>query len=152
MEPSTDYRPQKSILWVWECYLLLAALLPLTGSIVLFVVPFPGWMDWITLAAWIFTAIWVSLYLFFSVFFLPVYFKRMRYRMTVDRLEVHTGVIHTHYKVMPFSSVRYLTSFQGPLERRLGLTSVTLFATGSFVVLHGLSVRDCEALQKRILP
>lgn len=146
------YKPQKKALWIWEGYLLLAALLPLTGTVVLFTAPFPEWMDWIAIAAWIFTGVWIALYLFFSFVYLPVYFHRMSYRLTDDRLEIHTGVIYTHHKVMPYASVKYLTSFQGPLERLWGLTSVTLFASGSFVVLHGLSVEDGEALRKRLFP
>lgn len=150
MKPWTVYRPRKKILWIWECYLLLVTLLPLAGTIVLFAAPFPDWMDWITLAAWIFTGIWVLLYLFFSCFYLPVYFKKMCYRLTDDRLEIRTGVIYTHYKVMPYASVKYLTSFQGPLERLCGLTSITLFAAGSFVVLHGLAAEDGEELRRRL--
>lgn len=97
----------KKALWIWEGYLLLAALLPAAGSVVLACLPIPAWISWA------FTGLWGALWLFFAVFFLPVMHKRFSYRMTGDRLEVHTGVIYTHHKAMPVSSVKYLSTFDG---------------------------------------
>ena len=74
-------RLDKKALWIWEGYLLLAALLPAAGSVVLACLPIPVWISWA------FTGLWGALWLFFAVFFLPVMHKRFSYRMTGDRLE-----------------------------------------------------------------
>ncbi len=87
----------------------------------------------------------------FAVFFLPVMHKRFSYRMTGDRLEVHTGVIYTHHKAMPVSSVKYLSTFDGPFERLCGLTNLMVFAAGSFVVLAGLTKEQEAELRRRLL-
>ncbi len=92
-----------------------------------------------------------ALWLFFAVFFLPVMHKRFSYRMTGDRLEVHTGVIYTHHKAMPVSSVKYLSTFDGPFERLCGLTNLMVFAAGSFVVLAGLTKEQEAELRRRLL-
>lgn len=77
--------------------------------------------------------------------------KRFSYRMTGDRLEVHTGVIYTHHKAMPVSSVKYLSTFDGPFERLCGLTNLMVFAAGSFVVLAGLTKEQEAELRRRLL-
>ena len=138
-------RLDKKALWIWEGYLLLAALLPAAGSVVLACLPIPVWISWA------FTGLWWALWLFFAVFFLPVMHKRFSYRMTGDRLEVHTGVIYTHHKAMPVSSVKYLSTFDGPFERLCGLTNLMVFAAGSFVVLAGLTKEQEAELRRRLL-
>ena len=112
---------------------------------VLACLPIPVWISWA------FTGLWGALWLFFAVFFLPVMHKRFSYRMTGDRLEVHTGVIYTHHKAMPVSSVKYLSTFDGPFERLCGLTNLMVFAAGSFVVLAGLTKEQEAELRRRLL-
>ena len=137
-------RPAQKALWIWEGYLLLAALPLAAGSVVLACLPIPLWISWA------FTIVWGGLWLFFAAFFLPVMHKRFSYRLTVDRLEVHSGVIFTHDKAMPISSVKYLSTFDGPFERLCGLTNLVVFAAGSFVVVAGLT-KEQEAELHRLL-
>lgn len=135
----TTRRADKKALWIWEGYLILAALLPITGSIVLTYLPIPEWIGWL------FTGVWVILWLFFALFFIPVMHKRFSYRLTGDRLEVHTGVIYTHDKAMPVSSIKYLSTFDGPLERLCGLTNLLVFAAGNVIVMAGITkIQEAE--------
>ncbi len=141
----TRKRADKKALWIWEGYLVLSALLPAAGSIVLVYLPIPEWIGPV------FTGVWLVLCLFFALFFIPVQYKRFSYRLTEDRLEVHTGVIYTHDKAMPVSSVKYLSTFDGPLERLCGLTNLVVFAAGNFIVVAGITKEQEAELRCRLL-
>ncbi len=45
-------RLDKKALWIWEGYLLLAALLPAAGSVVLACLPIPVWISWAFTGLW----------------------------------------------------------------------------------------------------
>ena len=145
MANETAGRPAGKALWIWEGYLLLLAVLLAAGSVVLAKLPIPIWISWA------FTGLWAALWLFFAVFFLPVMHRKLSYRLLRDRLEVHTGVIYTHQKAMPISSVKYLSTFDGPLERLGGLTNLIVFAAGSFVVVAGLTKEQEAELRRRLI-
>ena len=101
MANETAGRPAGKALWIWEGYLLLLAVLPAAGSVVLAKLPIPIWISWA------FTGLWAALWLFFAVFFLPVMHRKLSYRLLRDRLEVHTGAVsYTHLSRRLWSSFR----------------------------------------------
>jgi membrane protein YdbS with pleckstrin-like domain len=79
------------------------------------------------------------------------------YNMSADRLRVVKGVLWHSDTVVPFGRVQHIDVDQGPIERALGIATLTLHTAGSHnasVLLpglkHELAIEMREAIRERI--
>ena len=138
-------KPHIRVLWTWEIYTLLLAVLLGGICAVLFVLPIPHWIGWT--AAGVFAA----LILVLSLFYLPLSYRRRSYGIVDDRLVVKGGIIYIYCKTMPLESVKYVMSIRGPLEQLLHLTVLVVFSAGSLVIVSGLTEDEGEAMRQTLL-
>jgi hypothetical protein len=95
--------------------------------------------------------------IFFLIFYYVVQEKTFPYRAYAVREQdvlYQKGWIVRSLKVCPFNRIQNCAVQSGPLERRLGLASLTLFTAGSSgadLRIHGLTQTDADNLRQFIL-
>jgi membrane protein YdbS with pleckstrin-like domain len=85
----------------------------------------------------------------------PVEYRRTSYRIDEDRIEIRRGVIWRAVTSVPRSRVQHIDVSQGPLERRFGLGTLSVYTAGteySRIDLRGLDHRAALGLRDRLLP
>jgi putative membrane protein len=109
-------------------------------ALVLFSVPLGMWLKWNAL--WLLTplAIW-------GVAMGAMYFKYVGYAFTRDLLVSRQGVLRRESKMIPFDRIQHYTIQSSPLQRRLGLATVS--AVSAATGRHQISIADveCESAQ-----
>lgn len=89
------------------------------------------------LAAWWTTLVW----------------RAWQFRVDDDALHLRRGVLTRHESTIPYHRVQHIDLEAGPLERRMGLTSLVLrtASASSDSTVPGIDARDAEELRHRIL-
>src|SRR5688572_16414589 len=85
----------------------------------------------------------------------PVEYRYMSYRVDAAGLEIRRGVLWRHVITVPRSRIQHTDVSQGPIERRYGLGTLTLFTAGSEhqrVNLAGLDHERAQALRDPLVP
>ena len=67
-------------------------------------------------------------------FYLPAYFKTLRYELFSDDLRLESGVFWKKRKAIPLHKITNVNTLQGPFERRFGLGHLNVQTAG-----HGAS-------------
>ena len=138
-------KPHIRVLWTWEIYTLLLAVLLGGICAILFVLPIPHWIGWTAVG------VFAALILVLSLFYLPLSYRRRFYGIVDDRLVVKGGIIYIYCKTMPLESVKYVMSIRGPLEQLLHLTVLVVFSAGSLVIVSGLTEDEGETMGQTLL-
>lgn len=76
-----------------------------------------------------------------------------RYRVTPDALRLDRGVMFRVESVVPYTRIQHVDTEQGPLERLLGLSHVTVHTasgSGSSLTIPGLTPEDGHALREHL--
>jgi membrane protein YdbS with pleckstrin-like domain len=76
-----------------------------------------------------------------------------RYRLTPDALRLDRGVMFRVESVVPYTRIQHVDTEQGPLERLLGLSHVTVHTasgSGSSLTIPGLVPDDGHALREHL--
>ena len=112
----------------------------------------PGWLWWTAALLWAPFTIAVAL---LSYLWPPVEYRRTRYRVDEELIEVETGVVFRSAIAVPRSRVQHLDVTQGPLMRRHGLAQLSIYTAGaeySMVSVPGLAHDVAQSLRDRLLP
>ena len=81
-------RPSRRLFIVWMIYAVLVALLLSAASVAMtYIRPLPQ------IYVYLFSAVWVAVWLFVVCVFLPLRFRHIAYALHEDRLEVTDGVL-----------------------------------------------------------
>jgi len=76
-----------------------------------------------------------------------------RYRVTPDALRLDRGVMFRVESVVPYTRIQHVDTEQGPLERMLGLSHVTVHTasgSGSSLTIPGLTPDEGHALREHL--
>ncbi len=134
-------QPNKRIILCREVYLLIAALPLAVLAIFLFYVPL--------IPLWVTIVIAITLAngtVFLLGFYLPIWYRQARYILADDGLTTISGVFFRTQRFIPLSAIRHITVLCGPLEKRLGLTTAIITATGGRVWLDGIPSAKTAAI------
>jgi hypothetical protein len=125
----------------------------LFGTVIfLFVGDLPLMIDGLMAVLWIPFTIGIAL-LFYR--WPPVEHRHTRYRIDEQLIRIERGVFWKASIAVPRSRVQHLDVTQGPLERRHGLATLSIYTAGteySQVSLPGLSHEIAQWLRDALLP
>lgn len=85
----------------------------------------------------------------------PADYRRTRYRVADDVIEIESGVWWRSSVSVPRPRVQHLDVSQGPLQRHFGLGVLSIYTAGteySLVVIPGLAHETAVLLRDRLLP
>ncbi len=115
-----------------------------------------AWVVWSRDALWIVVATALFPWLLAAVFAWRLPARRYaawRYRVMEDALRLDRGVMVRVESVVPYTRIQHVDTAQGPIERMLGLMSVTVHTasgSGASLTIPGLLPSDASALRERL--
>ena len=82
-----------------------------------------------------------------------VVYRHWSYRLGADAIELDHGVAFRTHSVVPYFRVQHVDTAQGPIDRRLGLTSLKIHtaSAASDAVLPGLAEADATRVRSFVL-
>lgn len=148
----TISEPQKRIseraLAVWKISACLHSLVVwlIAGGLITLTVLF-DWPYWI-----IGTALMVAaLYSYLFIFFLPTLrWKRWRYEVREQEIELQYGVFIIKKTLIPMIRVQHVDTQQGPLLRKYRLSTVTVSTAATVHEIPALDMEEAENLRTSI--
>jgi membrane protein YdbS with pleckstrin-like domain len=75
-------------------------------------------------------------------------FRVHRWELTAEALYTRTGWLTVSWEIVPVSRVQTVTTYSGPLERRIGLSTLTVTTASAMgpMSIRGLSDGDASKL------
>ncbi|MEH7442242.1 PH domain-containing protein [Bacillus sp. JJ1122] len=148
----TISEPQKRIseraLTVWKISACLHSLVVwlIAGGLITLTVLF-DWPYWIIGAALMVAA----LYSYLFIFFLPTLrWKRWRYEVREQEIELQYGVFIIKKTLIPMIRVQHVDTQQGPLLRKYRLSTVTVSTAATVHEIPALDMEEAENLRTSI--
>ena len=82
-----------------------------------------------------------------------VTYRHWSYRLGDEAIEVDHGVAFRTHSVIPYFRVQHVDTAQGPIDRRLGLTSLTIHTASAATdaTLPGLADEDARSVRALVL-
>ncbi|MBQ5825272.1 MAG: PH domain-containing protein [Clostridia bacterium] len=81
-----------------------------------------------------------------AVFFPMLRFKRYKYLITEDRVEIVCGVLFVSRTVVPINRIHQINVVRGPLDSTFGVAKVSVITAGSTAVLRFLEEDEAQEL------
>lgn len=134
----------RRIFLIWETLALLVAGM-LTYLTLLILAPY----TWV----W-YTALWIEGALYIAVVFLyiPLHYVNYRFEVNDDYLIVRSGVIYDKEKYLTRDSVCFVTVYNNPFTKILGISSLLVGAAGGRVVIPLLDSKSARQVQSLLTP
>lgn len=108
------------------------------------------WQDWTLIPVWISTGLLVLSLLVFTWLVPAVKYKRFRYELFEEELEIESGIIFISNVLVPMVRVQHVELGSGPLMRKFGLATVSVVTAATTHKIAGLKRDEAEALKRRI--
>ena len=85
-----------------------------------------------------------------AVFVPLVRFRRYRYKIAEDRVEIVEGILFIRRTIVPIDRIHQLDIIRGPLDSRFGVAKVTLTTAGSTATFRFLELTRAEAIAETL--
>ena len=147
-EPEAELVPlERRVLLLWRIRAGAAVALPVLAVTVLTAVtigPLASAAVLVLLAVLAAGAVW---------WWTSLVWRAWRFAVGAHALELRHGVLTRRESTIPFHRVQHIDTEAGPLERRLGLTTLVLrtASASSDATVPGIDAADAEGLRTRIL-
>lgn len=123
------------------------------GVLVIWLIPdAPRWLKYLAGPAWLAATLGLAA---LSHRWPLLDYRHASYRLDPDGIEIRRGVLWRTSIAVPRSRVQHIDVAQGPLERRYGLGTLSIYTAGtehSRVDLRGLDHSTALGLRDRLLP
>lgn len=91
------------------------------------------------------------IFLLFNLFFIPnLRYKRYKYIITDDKIEIIEGAIFIEKTIIPIERIHQISVKQGPINRIYGLSKVTVSTAGSNAEINFLNVSEADKISENL--
>lgn len=80
----------------------------------------------------------------------PVRYRRYRYKIAADRVEIIEGLFFIRRTIVPIDRIHQLDVVRGPLDTRFGVAKVTLTTAGSTATFRFLELARAETIAETL--
>jgi uncharacterized protein len=108
------------------------------------------WQDWTLIPVWICGGLLVLSLVIYTWLIPAVKYKRFRYELFEEELEIESGLIFISNVLVPMVRVQHVELGSGPLMRKFGLATVSVVTAATTHKIAGLKREEAEALKRRI--
>lgn len=109
-----------------------------------------AWQDWTWIPVWICLGLLVLFLVIFTWLVPAVKYRRFRYELFEEELEIESGVIFISNVLVPMVRVQHVELGSGPLMRKFELATVSVVTAATTHKIAGLKKEEAEALKRRI--
>lgn len=106
--------------------------------------------DWTLLPVWICAGLLVLSLLLFTWIVPEVKYRRFRYELFEEELEIESGIIFISNVLVPMVRVQHVELGSGPLMRKFELASISVVTAATTHKISGLKRDDAEQLKRSI--
>ncbi|WP_332693161.1 PH domain-containing protein [Halalkalibacter lacteus] len=146
LEPSQFLSEKALPVWRLRAFVesLFVALVPITYGIIIYFFSVPLWILWILLSGYI-------IYVVLTVVIIPpLRWKRWRYDVLADEIDLQRGFFIRKRTLIPMSRVQHVDTEQGPLLRRYKLAAVSISTAATVHQIPSLTIEVADELRDRI--
>ncbi len=79
-----------------------------------------------------------------------VFYKRYRYKMDDDKLEIRRGIVFITHTLVPMERIHQVQVSRGPINRMFGLADVIVTTAGGVTALEYLETDVAESVASRL--
>jgi len=79
-----------------------------------------------------------------------VFYRRYRYRMDDDKLEIRRGIVFISHTLVPMERIHQVQVSRGPINRMFGLADVIVTTAGGVTTLEYLETDVAESVASRL--
>ena len=97
---------------------------------------------------WVLVTVITAVFLFVILWYLPRFIRNYRIKLIGEAVIIENGVFIKTTHIMPYSRMIYTESFTTPLAKAMGLTSISLKAARSSIIMPEILVSDAVVLLK----
>ena len=97
---------------------------------------------------WVLVTVITAVFLFVILWYLPRFIRNYRIKLIGEAVIIENGVFIKTTHIMPYSRMIYTKSFTTPLAKAIGLTSISLKAVRSSIIMPEILVSDAVVLLK----
>ncbi|MEK3882486.1 PH domain-containing protein [Paenibacillus sp. PL2-23] len=109
-----------------------------------------AWRDWTWIPVWICLGLLLLSLVLFTWLVPAVKYRRFRYELFDEELEMESGVIFITNVLVPMVRVQHVELGSGPLMRKFSLATVSVVTAATTHKIAGLKRDEAEALKRRI--
>ncbi len=106
-------------------------------------------LDRFTLVKKISVTVIASVFVFFFLFYYPIKYNRLCYRVENDRVCVIGGVFYRTERYVEVKNIQYIGFVADPLQRIAGLQGALIFTSGSKIYIPCLDKQRTERLLEK---
>jgi membrane protein YdbS with pleckstrin-like domain len=93
----------------------------------------------------------VGIYLLTTLFFYPlIEYRQWGYIITEDRVEIRHGIFFIQTTIVPIIRIQHVTLSQGPINRKLGISTIEINTASGAFKIEGLSEKDATAIAESL--
>ncbi|MFC5714289.1 PH domain-containing protein [Thalassorhabdus alkalitolerans] len=148
MRKEPTQRISRKALPVWRFKGALESLfflsIPVFYGILMYFYDFPQWL------LWVFIGLYGILFLFFVWVIPSVRWRRWRYEVHEQEIDLKYGVFIVRRTLIPMIRVQHVDTEQGPLYRRYGLSAVTISTAADVHEIPALTEEVADNLRDQI--
>lgn len=119
-------------IWRIRCTLVAVLLALITGGICAFSV----------LIGAIVGTVWLAVYFFAVILYIPIMYRMYEFDVTDDFLTVKKGLYFNKFIVVSSEKILYIELLQSPLQKKLDIFSLVIHTAGSIVMLSQIDRTD----------
>lgn len=119
-------------IWRIRCTLVAVLLALITGGICAFSV----------LIGAIVGTVWLAVYFFAVILYIPIMYRMYEFDVTNDFLTVKKGLYFNKFIVVSSEKILYIELLQSPLQKKLDIFSLVIHTAGSIVMLSQIDRTD----------
>lgn len=108
------------------------------------------WKDWTLIPVWISSGVLFLSLIVFTWLVPIVKYKRFRYELFEEELEIESGLIFISNVLVPMMRVQHVELGSGPLMRKFGLATVSVVTAATTHRIAGLKRDEAEKLKRSI--
>lgn len=79
-----------------------------------------------------------------------VFYKRYRYRIDDDKVDIRRGIITITHEMVPIERIHQVDVSHGPINRAFGLADITVTTAGGTVTLQYLDSDEAEGIAAKL--
>ncbi len=92
----------------------------------------------------------ISVYIAYLLVSPIVFFRRYRYRIDDDKVEIRRGVFVVSHTLVPIERIHQVEVSQGPINRHFGLADLTMTTAGGVVAIQYLEKPVAEDIAEKL--
>ncbi len=93
----------------------------------------------------------IFLYLVITPFLYPaIEYRQWGYIISEDRVEIRHGIFFIQRTIIPIVRIQHVTITQGPINRKLGVSTILINTASGVFKIEGLSDRDADLIAESL--